>query len=239
MRVDQQPAFVLHARAYRETSLLLECFTRDHGRIGLVARGVRKEKSRTPRALLQPLVPIQLSWSGGGELATLTGIDSEAGSPPLGGEALLCGLYLNELVLRMTQRHDPHVELFSAYALALQRLGGAQPPAWTLRRFERDLLDQLGYGVNIAVDASSCQALDPDADYGYRREIGTVPWRGAADGPRIKGAALIALARDEMPAESELGPLRRWMRHVIAGHLEGGDLQSWKLLGGAALRRGE
>ena len=239
MRIEQQPAYILHSRAYRETSLLLECFTRDHGRIGVVARGVRRERSRTPRALLQPLVPIELSWSGSGELATLIGVESAAASPPLVGEALLCGLYLNELLLRMTQRHDPHAELFAAYARAVERLADAQPSAWTLRRFERDLLDRLGYGVNVAIDASSGVALDPAADYGYRRELGTVPWRSAADGPRIKGAALLALARDQMPPESDWGSLRRWMRHVIAGHLEGGELKSWKLLGAIPLRRGD
>jgi DNA repair protein RecO (recombination protein O) len=239
MRIDQQPAFILHARAYRETSLLLEAFTRDHGRVGLVARGVRKEKTRQPRALLQPLVPLTLSWTGAGELATLVGAEGEGEALALAGEGLLCGLYLNELLLRMTERADPHAPLFDAYALALRRLAGAEPASWTLRRFERDLLDQLGYGIDLATDAQSGSALEADAGYGYRHEIGIVPWRGAADGPRVAGSALLALALDRQPDDAQLPALRRLLRHVISGHLPGGELQSWKLLADAPLRRGE
>src|SRR5512141_639785 len=137
MRFEQQSAFILHGRAYRETSLLLECFTREHGRIGLVARGVRKERSRIPRALLQPLTPVCVGWSGSGELATLTAVEARAAPVTLIGEALLCGLYLNELVLRMTMRMDPQSDLFDSYERTLDRLSGAESHAWTLRRFER------------------------------------------------------------------------------------------------------
>src|SRR5437899_2271040 len=107
MRVEGQPAFILHGRPYRETSLLLECLTRDHGRVGLVARGVRRERARIPRALLQPLTPIQLGWTGSGELGTLVQVDAVAAGFDLHGDALLCALYLNELVLRLVTRADP------------------------------------------------------------------------------------------------------------------------------------
>jgi len=237
MRVDQQPAFVLHARAYRETSLLLECLTRDHGRIGLVARGVRTPRSRLPRALLQPLTPISIGWTGTGELATVTGVEARDDALVLTGESLLCGLYLNELVLRMTLRLDPHGGLFEAYAHTLERLAQGTSPAWTLRRFERDLLDHLGYGANLAVDALTGMPLDAALDYGYRHELGPVPWRNAADGPRVSGAALLALAADTQPTDRDLAPLRRWMRALIAAHLHGGDLQTWNLLSDPALRR--
>jgi DNA repair protein RecO (recombination protein O) len=239
MRVEQQPAFVLHARAYRETSLLLECFTRDHGRIGIVARGVRKERSPLPRALQQPLVPLSVSWSGGGELATLTGVEAGDAQAALAGDRLLCGLYLNELVLRMTLRLDPHADLFDVYAATLRLLAEAPEPAWTLRRFERELLERLGYGASLTVDALSGESIDAAREYGYRHEIGTVPWRSAADGPRVSGTALLALVADSLPSPQDLRALRRWMRAVIAGHLEGGVLQSWKLLAEAPLRRGE
>jgi DNA repair protein RecO (recombination protein O) len=237
MRVEQQPAFVLHARAYRETSLLLECFTPDHGRIGLVARGVRTERSRLPRALLQPLTPVSIGWTGAGELATLTGVEARGDPLVLDGESLLCGLYLNELVLRMTLRLDPHGGLFSAYSQTLERLAHGESSAWTLRRFERDLLDHLGYGSNLAVDASTDTELDPAAEYGYRHELGPVRWRSAADGPRVTGTALLALAADTKPPERELAALRRWMRALIASHLEGGELHAWGLLGDPSLRR--
>ena len=147
MRIEQQPAYVLHARAYRETSLLLEVFTRDHGRMGVVARGVRRERSRIPRGVLQPLQPLLLDWNAAGDLGSLVG--AEAASTPLvlSGEALLSAIYLNELVLRMSGRGDPHPAAFAAYADCLARLAIGAGIGWTLRRFERDLLADLGYAL--------------------------------------------------------------------------------------------
>ena len=230
MRIEQQPAFVLHSRAYRETSLLLECLTRDHGRVGLVARGMRRERARTPRALLQPLVPVRLGWSGRGELAALTQIEATAPGFDLSGDALLCALYLNELVLRITPRQDPHPDLFDDYAETLARLARGEPQAWTLRRFERDLLAHLGYALVLDVEGDGGAALDPQRDYAYRHEHGPIPWQHARDGVRLRGAALLALAHDEMPANEYLAPLRRLMRAVIAAHLDGGELRSWSML---------
>lgn len=229
MRVEQQAAFILHARAYRETSLLLECLTRDHGRVGLVARGVRRERARTPRALLQPLIPLQIGWSGRGELATLAQVEAAAPGVDLGGDALLCALYLNELVLRITPRQDPHPELFADYAETLARLARGDAQAWTLRRFERDLLAHLGYALVLDVDGDDGAPLDPERDYAYRHEHGPVPWRDARDGVRLRGAALLAFARDEMPAAPHLASLRRLMRAMIAAHIEG-ELRSWSML---------
>ncbi|MFT3792464.1 MAG: DNA repair protein RecO [Rudaea sp.] len=229
MRIEQQPAFVLHARAYRETSLLLECLTRDHGRVGLVARGVRRERGRTPRALLQPLLPIRLGWSGRGELATLTQVEATAPGIGLAGDALLCALYLNELVLRMTPRLDPHPHLFDDYAETLVRLARGETQTWTLRRFERDLLAHLGYALVLDVDGDDGAPLDAERDYAYRHEHGPVPWRDARDGVRVRGAALLALARDEMPASEHLPSLRRLMRAAIAAHIDG-ELRSWSML---------
>jgi len=229
MRIEQQPAFVLHARAYRETSLLLECLTRDYGRVGLVARGVRRERARIPRALLQPLIPVRLGWNGRGELATLTQVEAVTSGFDLGGDALLCALYLNELVLRITPRQDPHPQMFADYAETLARLARGEAQAWTLRRFERDLLTHLGYGLVLDVDGDDGAPLDPQRDYSYRHEHGPAPWRDAHDGVRLRGAALLALARDEMPAAEHLPSLRRLMRSVIAAHIDG-ELRSWSML---------
>ncbi|WP_347260230.1 DNA repair protein RecO [Rudaea sp.] len=229
MRIEQQPAFVLHARAYRETSLLLECLTRDHGRVGLVARGVRRERSRTPRALLQPLLPLRLGWGGRGELATLTQVEAAAAAFDLGGDTLLCALYLNELVLRITPRQDPNPPLFGDYAETLARLARGEAQAWTLRRFERDLLAHLGYALVLDIDGDDGAPLDPERDYAYRHEHGPTPWRDARDGVRLRGATLLALGRDEMPDAEYLPSLRRLMRAVIAAHLDGGELRSWGL----------
>lgn len=237
MRVDQQPGFILHARAYRETSLLLEVLSRDHGRVALIARGMRREKTRLPRALLQPLTPVHASWSGRTDLATLIAIEA-AGMPlSLNGESLLCALYLNELVARMTPRHDPHPQLFFDYVQTLTRLSHGETPAWTLRRFERDLLTHLGYGLLLDAEGESGASLDPQGSYGYRHELGPVPWRGTQDGLKIRGAALLALARDEAPDVEDFAALRRVLRTLISHHLEGAGLRAWGMFSGARAPR--
>ncbi|GAP64747.1 DNA replication and repair protein RecO [Mizugakiibacter sediminis] len=236
MRIDQQPAYVLHARPYRETSLLLECLTRDHGRVGLVARGVRGERARLARAELEPFLPLALSWRMRGELGTLAGAEAAGAPQRLAGDALLAGLYLNELVVRLVARQDSHPELFGAYALALGRLAAGESLAWTLRRFERDLLDALGYGLLLDRQAEDETPLQPQADYVYLPEQGPQPWRGQP-GPRVRGADLLALAADRMPDPEGLAALRRMMRAVIAAHLGGGELRAWRVLGEALRHR--
>jgi DNA repair protein RecO (recombination protein O) len=232
MRVEQQPGFVLHARAWRETSLLLEILSRDHGRVGVVARGVRGARARTPRSVLQPLAPLLLGWSGQGELATLT--HAEAGAAlSLSGESLMCALYLNELVTRLLPRNDPHPELFGDYTQTLARLAQAQPAAWTLRRFERDLLAHLGCGIVLDAEAESGAPLDPAGNYAYRPDAGPVPWRGVSDGLRLRGSALLALAQDHAPDAQDLLALRRLMRALITHHLDGPGLRAWAMFGGA------
>ena len=229
MRVEQQPAFVLHARPWRETSLLIEALTRDHGRVGLVARGVRAVRSRIPRAALQPLTPLNLSWSGRGELSTLTAAEPVGHALQVGGETLLCALYLNELVTRLLPRNDPHPGVFEEYLTAFSRLSDDTAPAWTLRRFERDLLGHLGYGLVLEADAETGESLDADSDYAYRFEHGPVRWRGSDDGLKVRGSALIALATDSEPKHDDMAALRRLLRALIARHLEGGELRAWGL----------
>jgi len=235
MRVEQQPGFVLHARAWRETSLLLEVLSRDHGRVGLVARGVRGARARLSRSLLQPLTPLHLSWSGSGELATLGAAEAAGASLPLSGEPLLCALYLNELVTRLLPRNDAHPALFDDYVEALARLAQPQAPAWTLRRFERDLLGHLGYGLVLDAESEGGAPLLPSGDYAYRLDAGPVPWRGVADGLRLRGSALLALARDEAPDAQDLQTLRRLLRALIAHHLGGAQLRAWTMFAPSAL----
>ncbi|MBS0556988.1 MAG: DNA repair protein RecO [Proteobacteria bacterium] len=236
-RVEAQPAFVLHARAWRETSMLLDVLSRDHGRVGLVARGVRSARSRTPRSLLQPFSPLQLAWSGRGELATLHAAEAAGNALPLSGEALLCAMYLNELVVRLAPRHDPHPQLFAGYLEALARLANADAPAWTLRRFERDLLAHLGYGLLLDAQADDGQCIQADAEYAYLPDQGPVRWHVAKSGLKLRGAALLALARDEEPEASDLPDLRRLLRALIAQRLDGGVLNAWGLMGAARVRR--
>ncbi len=229
MRVEQQPAFVLHARPWRETSLLIEALTRDHGRVGLVARGVRAVRSRFSRAALQPLTPLSMSWSGRGELSTLSAAEPVGNALRATGETLLCALYLNELVARLLPRNDPHPGVFEEYFAAFTRLADDTAPAWTLRRFERDLLGHLGYGLVLEADAETGESLDAAVDYAYRFEHGPVRWRIRDDGLKVRGSALIALATDTEPKADDMAVLRRLLRALIARHLDGAELRAWSL----------
>ncbi|MFG6107935.1 DNA repair protein RecO [Stenotrophomonas nematodicola] len=240
MRIDDEPAFVLHARAWRETSLLVEVLTEQHGRLGLLARGVSSPRSQALRAALQPLQWIRFSAVQRGELAQLRGAEALDAAPRLGGDAMLAGFYISELIMRLAPRQDPLPELYDHYGLVRQRLREGQPLAWTLRRFERDLLDVLGVGFDLA-HGSDGEPVDPAARYeldpqeGPRRllsERGADPRRGTAT-----GSALLALAEDRLPGADDLASLRRSMRAVLLHHLGGRGLKSWEMLEDLSRRR--
>ncbi|EIL88288.1 DNA repair protein RecO [Rhodanobacter sp. 115] len=237
MRIDQQPAYVLHARPYRETSLLLECLTRDHGRLGVVARGVRSERGRLLRSQLEPFQPLALDLLMRGELATLRAADTLANGLRLQGDAAMAGLYLNELVVRLTERQDPSPTLFDAYARTLARLGSDDPLAWTLRRFERDLLDALGYALQLEFEADSGEPVAAEGLYRYDVEQGPVRLHGA-NVRAVRGADLLGLAQDRAPDAAGLAVLRDMMREVIRFHLGGGELRAWRVLSMALTSRG-
>ena len=235
MRITAEPAFVLHARAWRETSLLVEVLSLNHGRLGLVARGVQGAKRHPLRAALQPLQSIRLEAVQTGELAQLRSAEAVDAAPRLVGDAMLGGFYLNELTLRLTPRGDPQPELFGAYAITRERLRAGEPLGWTLRRFERDLLDALGIGFDWSCDGDG-EPVDPAARYRVdpehgprrlRRDRGQADRSGAAT-----GRGLLDLAADRMPAADDLPGLRRVMRGVLAHHLGPRGLKSWEMLVG-------
>jgi DNA repair protein RecO (recombination protein O) len=233
MRLEAEPAFVLHARPWRETSVLVEALTATHGRIGLLARGVRGPRSQPLRAALQPMQFVRLEAVQRGELAQLRAAEALDAAPRLAGDAMLGAFYVNELVLRLAPRLDPQPDLFAAYARLRDRLRDGEPLAWTLRRFERDLLEALGFGFDFTLDGDGI-AIDPaaryrlDPEHGPRRLLGD---RGHADrASAATGSALLALARDVAPEGGELAGLRRVLRPVIAHHLGGRGLKSWDLL---------
>ena len=235
MRLSAEPAFVLHTRPWRESSLLVEVLSAQHGRLGLVARGVQGAKRHLLRAALQPLQYIRFDAVQRGELATLTAAEALDAAPRLAGDALLAGFYLNELTLRMAPRGDPSPELFDAYALARARLGQGEGLAWALRRFERDLLDALGLGFEWSVDGEGAP-IDPAARYRLEPEYGPQRLfveRGPAERRQAAtGRALLALAADgTAPDDDDLASLRRPLRGVLAHHLGPRGLHSWELLG--------
>jgi DNA repair protein RecO (recombination protein O) len=236
MRVEGQPAYVLHARPWRETSLIVELLSRDHGRIAVVARGVQGAKRHPLRAALQPLQHVRLDFLPRGELGRLLQAEAIDAAPLLHGDPLLAAFYVNELLLRLLPRQDPAPALFARYGELRGDLAGHEPLAWTLRRFERDLLELLGYGLPLDATEDGAR-LDPAARYRLDAEIGPVRDHHHEAGS-ASGAALLALAADRLPPPAQLAELRAALRVVLQTHLGGASLKSWGLMADlAGLRR--
>lgn len=214
------PAYVLHRRPYRDSSLLLECFSRSHGRVGLVARGGRGRLA----GVLQPFTPLLLSWAGGGELKTLIQAEPDGYATPLRGAALAAAFYLNELLLRACARLDAHPAVYEAYVRALAALTGPTADEPALRRFERDLLAELGYGLLLEHDVNGA-AIDPTARYHYQSERGAIP---APDGD-LPGAALLALREGTLGEPAHLPACKRLLRTQLAWHFGDKPLKSREL----------
>lgn len=229
MRVTQQPCFVLHGRPFRETSLLLEAFSRDHGRVGLVARGARSARSKWKHRL-QPFRPLLLGWTQTGELGTLTGADEVASLPVLQAERLICGLYANELLIRFLHRSDPHPALFNTYRQLLAELSAAAPVQPLLRLFERDLLQEVGLGMQLEHETGTQAAIEASAMYEYLPESGPVRRDAGVreSGRLVSGAALIALRTGQIGASLQ-GELKLLMRSLIRYHLGDKPLASYQL----------
>ena len=226
-RIDLEPALVLHARPWRETSLLVEAFSRSHGRLGLIARGARRPKSRM-RGLLQPFIPLLLSWRGKGELATLTGAEAAGSVVPLAGSAAIVGFYVNELLLNFLHRHDPEPILFDHYRAALDRFAHVDDPEPVLRIFEKRLLQAVGYALELEREANSGIAIDPEGRYRYTTDSGPERWSdGTRPGVCVSGSTLIALAREEELADRRaLMEAKHLMRSLIDEHSGGRVLAS-------------
>jgi DNA repair protein RecO (recombination protein O) len=222
-RATLEPAYLLNRRPYSDSSLLLEAFTREHGRVGLVARGARGAKSRL-RGLLQPFNPLLLSWNASGELATLTAAESAGPALVLAGERVFYGWYLNELLLRLLQRQDAHPALFEAYALAVQQLPGeAEHAQDALRLFEKALLAEIGYGLLLPDD------LRADLRYHYDDDNGPQP-AAAQDASAYSGASLIALRDGQLDTPQARSESRRLLRTALAAQLGNRPLQTPLLL---------
>jgi len=218
-KVDAQPAFVLHAYPYSETSLIIDVFSRDFGRVALLARGARRPRSIL-RGVLLAFQPLEVGWAGRGEVQTLMKAEWRGGQPLLAGKALFCGYYLNELLIHLLPREDAHARLFSAYAETLRRFAdGAQES--DLRRFERTLLQELGYGLSLETDTDGL-AVDDSAHYAYEIERGPVRLPGPGNSAlSVSGRTLIDLAREDFSDPRSLAEAKQLMRTLI-GHYTGG-----------------
>lgn len=228
MLVEAQPAYVLHARPWRETSVIVEMLTRDFGRVGVVARGLTTPKRHPLRAALQPLQLLRVDYLPRGELARLVQAEALDLAPALTGDRLMAAFYVNELMLRLTPRNDAAQPLFELYGRVRGELAGAGSLPWLLRRFERDLLEALGVGLPWDVTADGEPVRD-DLLYRLDPEVGPVEDpRRAADA--LSGATLLAFAADIAPPPAALAQLRRALRRVLEAQLGGSPLRSWGLL---------
>ena len=235
-RADQEPAFVLHAYPYKETSLIVEVFSRRFGRVGLLARGARRPRSAL-RGVLLAFHPLRLTWSGSAELGTLLSAEWAGGIPALAGAGLMCGFYVNELLLRLLPREDPHEALFDAYEEALARLAtcgvaGARAgaEAVVLRRFERRMLAELGYAPVLDRDAASGDGIDADRRYAYEPERGPVESARGQGDLVVSGQTLLDMAADNYEDARTREEARRLMRSLIADRLGGQMLHTRTVL---------
>lgn len=228
-RADQEPAFVLHAYPYKETSLVLEAFSRRFGRMGLLARGARRPRSAM-RGLLLAFHPLRLTWTASTELGTLISAEWSGGQPALAGIGLMCGFYLNELLLKLLPREDPHENLFDAYAAALESLSIGKSQAPVLRSFERRLLVELGYAPVLDRDAASGAAIDAGKTYAYEAERGPVETRRNSGDSVVSGSTLLDMAADNYQSARTRDEARRLMRVLIAERLSGQALHTRAVL---------
>ncbi|MDO9063582.1 MAG: DNA repair protein RecO [Sulfuricella sp.] len=228
-RQGDQPAYVLHTYPYRETSLIVEVFSRDFGRLPLMARGARRPKSAV-RGLLLSFQPLSLSWFGKAELRTLHSAEWQGGQPLLQGTALICGFYLNELLLKLLHRDDPHEQLFLYYQETLQELARRTDYAAVLRRFEMNFLKELGYALTLDHDADSGTAIETDVHYRYVFERGPVRQKTGQNGVELRGKTLLDMAADDYSDPVTLQQSKALMRALINHYLGEGTLHTRQIL---------
>lgn len=223
-RVDGAAAFLLHAYPFSETSLIIEVFTRDHGRMALLARGARRPRAAL-RSVLLAFQSLELGWFGGGEVKTLAKAEWLGGMPLLNGEGLLLGYYLNELLLKLLPREDAHALLYDAYAAALMALSRGATEAAELRRFEKVLLTELGYGLVLEHDVAG-RPIEPTVRYHYQTERGAQRAEDDAVGLLLMGETLLGMAGDDYSDARTLAESKQLMRHLLSHYLNGQPLQT-------------
>ena len=231
MRITSEPAYILHKRPYRETSQILEVFTRNHGRFSLMSKGSRGPRSKT-RGILQPFMPLLISWYGRGEMPSLRNVDTADVKPPvLKGKALLSAVYINELLMILLHRNDVHEALFDDYHKALYEMQDESNLEVVLRNFEKRLLELLGFGLNLEIDADSGEPVRANDRYVYHVEHGPVRCGAESNTPRpvLTGRSLLAFSSGRLCSQQEITEIKGLMRHVIHHHLGNRKLKSREL----------
>ncbi|MCP5160000.1 MAG: DNA repair protein RecO [Gammaproteobacteria bacterium] len=225
MRVLLQSAFILHRRPYRDTSLLLEAFSPEYGRLALVARGAASSRSRL-KGLLQPFIPLLLSWTGDSDLVTLISGEEDRTPIPLLQDRALAGLYANELLVRLLPRGEAQPELFNAYAVLLEELATATDEEPPLRRFEKRLLEELGYGLSLSYEAASGAPIIAEAHYHYVLDQGPLAIDRTQSGIPISGQGLLALRDGMLNDPAILREVKQLTRAALALQLQGRVLKT-------------
>lgn len=222
IRVNHQAAYLLHARPWSETSLLVDMFTREHGRFRLLAKGARRQKTGQ-RALLQPFQPLRISWSGKSSLKTLTDVELQQASPRLQATQLASAYYMSELIFKFLHAHDAHENLFEAYDEAVIKLGKQNNAESVLRRFECRLLDEIGYGLQLKHDVSNHLPIRKDARYQYYPEKGPVEIINSDDATdlAIRGETLLALASGKFENRRSQKQSKRLLRALLTRQIPG------------------
>jgi DNA repair protein RecO (recombination protein O) len=229
-RIQDELSFVLHNYPFRETSLVIEVFSRQYGRVPLVARGARRPRS-VLRGLLMSFQPLALSWFGKHELRTLHSAEWQGGQPQLQGTALLCGFYLNELILNLMARDDPHASLFDYYQQTLQRLAQETDHAFTLRCFEKHMLQELGYALPLEHEAGSDKPIVSTQTYRYILEHGAiVETPDATQGMSIAGKTLLDMAADDYRDVNSARQSKQLIRMLLDHYLAGKPLHTRELM---------
>ncbi len=220
--IQLTPGYILHHRPYRDTSRILDVITRDQGRLSLFARGVRGPKARLA-SILQPFQLLLLSWTGRGEAPQLTGAESAQAAGPLPPGCLMAAFYLNELLLKLTTRHDPLPAVFDIYHQTLERLRQGALLEPELRVFEKRLLEALGYGLDLTAEAQTGKRIEPGEYYHFRPEQGLVATVAGAAGA-LAGESLIELAAEQLAGGRALEDAKRLLQAALAQCLEGRPL---------------
>jgi DNA repair protein RecO (recombination protein O) len=228
-RVSGQPAFVLHSYPYKETSLIVDMLTRDHGRVALVAKGAKRPLSKL-RGVLQTFQPLSVSWSGKSELRTLIDAEWVGGMLPLERTALLCGFYLNELLVKLLARDDPHAVLFDHYVTTLNQLAHDEPAQIVLRKFERALLKETGVAADLGRSTSTRSAVEAGGDYVVDPERGAREARGSDTWPVVSGKTLLDMEREDYADPATQAQSKQLMRFLLAHQLGGAPLNTRQIL---------
>ena len=228
-RVTNQPAFVLHSYPYKETSLIVEVFARDYGRVPLMAKGAKRPHSQL-RGVLQTFQPLQVAWTGKSEVRTMVSAEWVGGLRPLERSALLCGFYLNELLVKLLARDDPHAALFDHYVAALNQLAHDEPPAIVLRKFELGLLKETGVAGNISAVAATGQPVLAEQLYVIDPERGPREATVSDTMPVVNGKTLLDMEAGDYTDTTTQQQSKFLMRHLLSHHLNGLTLNTRQIL---------